>query len=124
MKSIKNQRGMTPIGWILVFALIAFFTLLAIKLVPVYIEGFKVASILESLKENREVGSMSTRQIMNTLNKRFDIDMVTDVQADDVYIEKTSGVLTITVDYEVRKNFIGNIDFLITFNKSVEVPAS
>jgi uncharacterized protein YlxP (DUF503 family) len=124
MKSIKNQRGMTPIGWILVFALIAFFTLLALKLVPVYIDGFKVTSILESLKENREVGSMTTRQIMNTLNKRFDIDMVTDIEADDIYIEKTGGVLTITVDYEVRKNFIGNIDFLITFNKSVEVPAS
>jgi uncharacterized protein YlxP (DUF503 family) len=123
MKSIKNQRGMTPIGWILVFALIAFFVLLALKLVPVYISGFKVTSILESLKENQEIATMSPRQIMTSLNKRFDIDMVTGIEPDDIYIEKAGGVMTITVDYEIRKNFIGNIDFLITFNKSVEVPA-
>lgn len=124
MKSINKQRGMTTIGWILVFLLIAFFALMALKLVPVYLNGFKVASIVKSLKEDREIGSMSNRQILSTLDKRFDIDMVSGVEPEDIYIEQGKGVKIITIDYEVRKNFLGNIDFVISFVESVEVPSS
>ncbi|HID48171.1 MAG TPA: DUF4845 domain-containing protein [Chromatiales bacterium] len=124
MKSIDNQRGMTTIGWILVLLLIAFFAMTVMKLVPVYLNGFKVASIVDSLKKDREVSSMSNRQILSKLSKRFDIDMVSGVEPEDIYIEKGQGVKIITVDYEVRKNFLGNIDFVISFVESVEVPSN
>lgn len=124
MKSIDNQRGMTMIGWILVLLLIAFFAMTVMKLVPVYLNGFKVASIVDSLKKDREVSSMSNRQILSKLSKRFDIDMVSGVEPEDIYIEKGQGVKIITVDYEVRKNFLGNIDFVISFVESVEVPSN
>lgn len=123
MKSIRKQRGMTPIGWILVFALIAFFALMGLTLIPVYINGYKVKSIVASLEKEHDTGSLRPAEIIQRLNKRFDIDMVTGIESEDIYIERAGGIVTITVDYEVRKKFIGNIDFFITFSHSAEVPA-
>lgn len=122
MKSIHRQRGMTPLGWILVLLMIGFFALMALKLVPIYLESFTVGSVISDMKNEPGIGSMSALEITSKLNKRFDINTVTDVTTDDIYIEKTGDVMTITAEYEVRENFLANIDFVVSINKSVEVP--
>jgi hypothetical protein len=123
MKSIHRQRGMTPIGWILVFLLIAFFALIALKLTPIYIESFTVGSVIADLKDEPGIGSMTSREITSLIQKRFDVNSVTGVSTDDVYVEKLGGTLTISAEYEVRKSMLGNVDIVVSFNKSVEVDA-
>jgi len=59
MKSIPRQQGMTSIGWILVFLLIAFFTFITLKIVPIYLDSFKAVSILEDLEKDPTTGSKS-----------------------------------------------------------------
>ena len=123
MKSIHRQRGMTPIGWILVFLLIAFFALIALKLVPIYIESFTVGSVISDLKNEPGIGSMNAREITSIVNKRFDINTITNVSSDDIYVEKLGGTMTISAEYEVRKPMLGNVDIVVSFNKVVEVDA-
>jgi hypothetical protein len=123
MQSLHRQRGMTPIGWILVFLLIAFFTLITLKLVPIYLDGYKVSSILSSLESEPETGARSPAEIIRTIEKRLDINMVDAVTADDIYVEKVGDKMTIEIDYEVRKNMLGNIDVVVSFHKTAEVPA-
>ena len=123
MKSIHRQRGMTPIGWILVFLLIAFFALIALKLTPIYIESFTVGSVIADLKDEPGIGSMTSREITSLIQKRFDVNSVTGVSTDDVYVEKLGGTMTISAEYEVRKSMLGNVDIVVSFNKSVEVDA-
>ncbi len=48
MQSKTHQRGMTGIGWMIVLALIGFFVLLALRMVPAYLDYFKVVSTLEA----------------------------------------------------------------------------
>jgi len=122
MKSIHRQRGMTPIGWILVLLLIAFFTLIALKLVPIYIESFTVGSVISDLKNEPGITSMNSREITSIINKRFDINTITSVSADDIYVEKLGDKMTISAEYEVRKPMLGNVDIMVSFNKTVEVP--
>jgi hypothetical protein len=123
MKSIHRQRGMTPIGWILILLLIAFFALIALKLVPIYIESFTVGSVISDLKNEPGIGSKTTREITSIVNKRFDINTITNVSVDDIYIEKLGGTMTISAEYEVRKPMLGNVDIVVSFNKKVEVDA-
>lgn len=123
MKSIHRQRGMTPIGWVLVFLLIAFFALIALKLIPIYIESFSVGSVIADLKDEPGIGSMTSREIISIVQKRLEINNVYGVSADDIYVEKARGTMTISADYEVRKNMLGNVDILVSFDKSVEVPS-
>jgi len=123
MKSIHRQRGMTPVGWVLVFLLIAFFALLTLKLVPIYLKSFSVGSVIADLKNEPGIGAMTSRQIISLVQKRLDINMVTDVGAKDIYVEKVGDNMTISADYEVRKPMLGNVDIVVSFDKSVEVPA-
>ena len=123
MKSIHQQRGMTPIGWVLVFLLIAFFALITLKLFPIYLKSFSVGSVISDLKNEPGIGAMTSREITSIIVKRLDVNMVTDVDADDIYVEKVGDTMTISADYEVRKSMLGNVDIVVSFNKSVEVPA-
>ena len=123
MKSIHRQRGMTPVGWVLVFLLIAFFALVALRLIPIYLESFTVGSVISDLKEEPGISAMTTREIATLINKRFDINSVTNVGTDDIYVEKSGGTMTISAEYEVRKPMLGNVDIVVSFNKSVEAPA-
>ena len=121
MKSIHRQRGMTPIGWILVFLLIAFFTLIALKLVPIYLDSFTVGSVISDMKTEPGIGAKTPREITAIIEKRLDINMVTGITADDIYVEKQGDTMIISAEYEVRQNMLANVDIIVSFNKSVEV---
>ena len=123
MKSIHRQRGMTPIGWIFVFLLIAFFTLIALKLVPIYLDSLTIASAITDLKKEPGIGAKTPREVVAIIEKRLDINMVEGITTDDIFVEKVGDTMTISADYEVRKNMLGNVDVVVSFNNSVEVSA-
>ena len=102
MKSIHRQRGMTPIGWVLVFLLIAFFALIALKLFPIYLQSFSVDSVISDLKDEPGISAMTSREITALVMKRLDINMVSGVDAEDIYVERIGNTKKIIADYEVR----------------------
>ena len=124
MNLIGRQKGMTSIGWVLVFMLIAVVTLVILKLLPIYLDGFAVKSSLASLKNEHNISKTSPSKIKTMLLKRFDINTVTDVTKDDIYIDKSQGMMTIEVEYEVRDKLVGNIDVVVMFNEKIEVPTN
>ena len=124
MLSVKKQRGVTAVGWLIILALIGFFTLVTLKLLPIYIDGFSVTSALESLKNEHNVSSKSPAEIKNMIMKRLDINMVTDVERENIFIERSGGMMTVEIEYEVRKPMMGNVDIVVTYNNKVEFPAN
>ncbi len=118
----QKQTGMTAIGWMGVIALIIMFVLLILKLIPIYMDGFKVGSILEDIEAEPGVVEMSPVAISRTILKRLDINMVTGVTGEDIYIDKLKDSTNVEIDYEVRENLVGNIDIVVHFQKSVTIP--
>ena len=123
MKTYHSQRGMTAIGWVLVLMLIGFVTMIVLKLVPIYLDGFNVTSVVEGLETERGIGTKPPGEIQKLILRRMDVNMVDGVTKDDIYITRGKGNLTIEVDYEVREKLFGNLDVVVSFNKSVTVPA-
>jgi hypothetical protein len=113
---------MTAIGWLLVLGLIAFFTLITLRLVPLYLEYAKVASILESLENEPGITDMSRTEIANIISKRFDVNDVRNVDPKTVRISKERGYLKVGFNYDRREHLISNIDVIATFDKHIEVP--
>ena len=74
MQTLKTQRGMTAIGWIIVLGLIAFFVLLALRLTPGYLEYFSVASSIESLENEPGITEKSPPEIRSLIDKRFQVN--------------------------------------------------
>jgi hypothetical protein len=113
---------MTAIGWLLVLGLIAFFTLITLRLVPMYLEYSKVASVLESLKNQPEIGNEARSGIIDLINRRFDVNDVRGVDPRIVKITKERGNMIISIHYERREHLVANIDVVGVFDKQVEVP--
>lgn len=116
----SRQSGMTFIGFLLMFVLIGFFALLVLKLAPIYLEHFKVASSLESLKKDPALGGKSREEILGLLQKRWDINSVDHVSSKDVQITREGGHVKVQVAYEVAEHIMGNVDALVYFDDVIE----
>jgi hypothetical protein len=117
MRSLTRQKGMTGIGWLIVLGLVGFFVLLALKMVPVYLEYYKVVSTLESIA--KESGYESPREIRDLLERRFDISYVSTITHKDVIIKSAGRNFNIRAKYDAREHLFGNVSVMMSFDKQV-----
>jgi len=118
----RKQAGMTMWGMTMVIALVVFFTLLTLKLLPPYVENAKVKAALENLSRQPGVGAASQEELMAMLQKRFDVEDITRVDLrKDFKIETKNRAKIIRVAYETRVPLVYNISALLEFNNSAEV---
>lgn len=121
---MKNQRGMTLIGWVIVLAIIAFFATLIMRLLPMYQEYFGVIEVMESMRTELKENNLSKNQVELLLYKKFDTGYIKSVKKDNIEIlrGKNSAYITkIVIDYEVRKHFMAQIDLVGHFTKEIDV---
>lgn len=122
MQSIKKQKGMTAISLMALLVIIAFVVLIFLKVMPIYFDSFKVGDVVSSMKDERGLGEKQSSEIASMILKRLDVNMVSDVKKEDIFIEKSKNTVAIDVEYEVRKPMFGNLDVVVSFKKSVEAP--
>ncbi|RMD71998.1 MAG: DUF4845 domain-containing protein [Gammaproteobacteria bacterium] len=120
---LKRQEGMTLIGWVIVLAIIGFFTLLAIRLVPLYLEYYSVKGALHSLEEEPFITKKSKRKILDLIDRRLFVNGVQNADVKDFHVEKKDGKLKVWFDYEVVRPFIGNVYLLVKFHDEIEIVA-
>lgn len=121
--SRSGESGLTFIGLLILLGLIGFFTLLVLKIGPIYLDHYKVKMSLEGLRSDPDLASRSKEEVMRSLQKRWDIDMVDSVTKDDVTITKDINQINVRVAYDVAKPLFGNLDVLVHFDDSIEVSA-
>lgn len=119
MTRMHRQRGMTLIGWMFVLAIGGFFLLLVLRLAPVYLEYFSVASSVDSLKSEPAAVKSSPAQLRDLLSRRFDVNNVDSVRAEQARITRTNGETVVEVKYHVQVPIAGNVDALVRFDKRV-----
>lgn len=116
-----NQRGITAIGMAIILALVAFFALIALRLVPIYLEYFSVSSHFDRIISDSQTKSMTNEEIYNKFIKTFQIDDVENVTRDEIFIDRQGGELALSIEYEVRTPAIGNVDMVVSFSKEAVV---
>ncbi len=123
MQYRHKQSGVTFWGFALVAFLIAFFTLLTLKLVPPYIENAKVRTALENVVKQPNAANMSKVEIVDALQRRFDVDDVSraNLKTDLTITKSPDGRSTkLRIAYEVRVPLAYNISALLTFDENAE----
>ena len=121
MHSLNRQKGMTAIGWLIVLALIGFFVLLALRMVPAYMEYYKVVSTLESLEEETGWTDVSPQAIRRLLERRFDISYVQSITPRQVSIKPVGAYYNVSAKYSAREHLVGNVSVVMQFHKQVKV---
>ncbi len=121
MNNRHRQNGVTGTGWLVILALIGFFSLLVLKLGPIYLEHFSVVTVLKSLEEEPLITKKSVAEIRKLVQKRLKVNGVYDMKRDAIKIKRSSGVTTVDISYDVRTNMAGNVDAIVTFSDQVEL---
>jgi hypothetical protein len=111
-----KQAGLTLISLLLVFALIAFFATLVIKIAPLYLNQMKIARALEGVAEDPEISSSDAANIRSHLGRRWTIDSVDSLTPDDVKIRRNEAGRAMVYDYEARTHLFYNIDIVVHFS--------
>jgi len=120
MRNLKNQRGVTGLGWLIILGLIAFFVSLGLKIYPIYWENYNVNSSLASLKRTQGISRMPATKIRTLLQRKFDINNIRTINKNNVKVNKRNGTVIVTVDYTVKVPLAGSLSLLAEFNERIE----
>ena len=113
-----RQRGVSMIGFMFLAAIVIFVAMLAMKLVPAYIEFFSVKKILATMGQDSDTKAMSNAEIRTSFAKRAGVGYVTVVKPEDLSIDRSGGGLAISVDYQYRTPLVANISLVVDFSTS------
>lgn len=112
----RNQSGMTLMGFLLVLMVVGFGAFIAMRLFPMYQEYYAVKSSLKGLSGEAGVADMDPAKIQDLFFRRLYINYSQNVKPANVKIERMDGGWKMKVNYEVRRELVGNLDVVGKFD--------
>jgi len=119
-----SQRGLTMFGFLFVAIVFIAMAMLAMKLVPAYIEFFSVKKILATMGQESDLKSKSNADIRNDFSKRANVGYVTVVKPEDLSVDRSGGSPVVTAAYEYRTKLVGNVSLVVDFSASSDPNAA
>jgi len=117
----RNQGGMTLIGFIIVLAVVGVFIYMGMKVIPMYSEYYAVKQALDGLAKEPEIAQQDPGKIKDLFFRRLYISYAETVKPEHVKIVRKDAGYVMTVNYEVRKPLIANLDVVGKFNTEKEL---
>jgi hypothetical protein len=114
-----KQRGMTLVGFVIGLIIFCFFAYMGMVLGPAYSEYYGVRKAMNFVAANSTPQTSDKNAIARMLDKQFNVGYVDNVNGKDVQLIREKGGNLIAIEYEVRKGFVYNIDFMVKFKYQV-----
>ena len=119
-KGTRKQGGLTLIGFVLTLAALIFVAYLGMKIVPIYINYYSVIRAMDGMSEQPGLSRKTPMQIRDALYDRLWVSYMDDLTDKNVKITRSNGV-NVRVVYHVREPIIGNLDIIVSFDRSVKL---
>jgi hypothetical protein len=117
--NFRKQRGLTLISFGIVLAVGLFVAYTGMKLIPVYLEYNALLNALKLVQQDPGAADMAPAQLRNKIINSLWVSYASDnIGYQHIKISRSDGV-KIRVKYDVRKTWIGNVDLLAHFDKTV-----
>lgn len=76
---------------------------------------------ISSLSDQEDLSAKRRLDIMKMIHKRFVINSLEPLAANEIKLDVQGNRLFVHMDYEKRVNLVANLDVVVSFNESVEV---
>jgi nitrogen fixation protein FixH len=115
-----SQKGMSFFGWLAVIVLIVFGLVIAMKLIPIYLDHFALRDMVTKVNEDPTVEINSIREFNSYIDKGMRINSIRDINAREAIKITASGAnaYTVQIVYEVRTPALQNVDLLVHFDET------
>ncbi len=121
MTSPRYQGGRSLVGILFVIILAGVFVLLALRLVPLYIDYRTITSIAASVQEDTDYRNAPEEDVRDGLRAQMRINNLRGYDDEEIYAisRDDDDALVIEIDYEERVPFLFNIDLIASFERRV-----
>jgi len=121
---MKKQKGLTLISWLAIIAVVLFNAIIAMNIVPVYLNDHSVKTLMESLESDSSVRGATPKKIKQVITKKLRVNNVYSVTKEHITIKKTKkNDYLVTIEYEPRGKLVGSLDYIATFKHEARIPA-
>ncbi len=124
VRSLHHQSGLTALGWLFAILLFGFTILCFAKVAPPYYDNWQIRNSLKTLGELRitenEFDGASDSQIQSHLSKFFRVNGIPTTMLKDVNITRDKGRAYVDLIWEIRVDFISNIDVVVSFENQFD----
>ena len=119
---LRNQRGITFLGWLFLLVPVALVIYCGIRLAPIYLNYMKVdRSLSQTASIVKSDEALTGQSIRNTLQKEYEIESLDYPKVTDIIVERKDGRWSMEANYEdVAPLFLG-ISLLVKFDKLVQI---
>ena len=115
----RKQRGLTLIGFVIVLGFSLLIAYTGMRVIPMYLEYYALVSALNTLQTTPGAKDMEpSRMRNNIINSLWVSCAINNIQREHIRISRSDGV-KVRVAYEVRKSWIGNLDLVGKFERTI-----
>jgi hypothetical protein len=115
VQTAYRQRGIGFFPLILIFAIAGAIVLLALKIVPAYLDYFAIKRIIAAMATSEEVKSGSVGEIKRSFERRMVVDYATAVTAEDLEVTKEGNETVVKAVWTQRIPLFTHYTLLIDF---------
>lgn len=118
--NIRKQNGLTLIGFVIVLSIVLLFAYAGMRLIPMYLEYYALIQAMEKLEDDPMAKAMPPYKIKQSIQMSLWASYASNnIKNEHIRISKKSEGVNVRVTYEVRKDFLGNVDLIGSFDRTV-----
>ena len=120
IKNPKKQQGVSKLGLVVMFFLVAVFLTAGLKVVPLYIDHNLIVGVCDELIETGEADNMTITEIRIRVSNTLRINNVTGFDLRSITLRRENSQAIITVAYERRVELFANLDVIAKFDSVLQ----
>jgi hypothetical protein len=117
----KQQRGVTAVGWLILFIPVAIVFYAGIRVSPLYLNYMKVVHSLDAVASEVSNDGQTVDGIRNQIGRHFQVESVDYPDVKELKVTRVNNVWQIEANYDDQSPLFANIAILITFDKIVHL---
>jgi|SRR5579871_1817269 len=114
----RKQRGMGLVGGFVAIVLLVMGALVAIKVVPIWIEYFSLKKVLAAMAKGGDLESGTVQDVRRAFDRRADIDNITVVKSRDLEVKREGGEYVVYFEYQANVPLFANASLVFDFTGS------
>ena len=121
----KSQLGLGLWSGLYLLCSIGFIAMCGIKVGPLYMNEFQVRSAVSDVAAKASVvaGNVDVAEIRSSLQRRWDIDYISQLDPKDIKVIRTTGGLFLSYDYDAEVPLFANIIVVARFKQDIPLRA-
>lgn len=120
INNLKKQQGVSKLGLVVMFLLVAVFLNAGLKVAPLYIDHNLIVGICDELIETGEAENMTITEIRNRVSNTLRINNVTNFDLRSITLRRENSQAIIALVYERRVKLFANLDIIAKFDNVLQ----